>query len=235
MPDRCTRILCFLVALVAMQTVVSAQGTVPRSQYQAGIPVAPGVPVYQAPGAEERTMVTVDPDRKLQQGDQLSFSIEEDRDPAVPLMVGASGDVRIEPLCSVHVAGHTVADASRLIKQRLEADFYYTATVRLGLERVNPSMSLGFVYISGEINRVGAVPIPADRPLTLSQAIIQSGGFTTFGDGKKVKVTRTSKGGATETIVKDVNALLQSKPNAEPDLTLQDGDRILVPRVWIKT
>ena len=58
-------------------------------------------------------------------------------------------------------AGLSVDEASRTIKRRLEADYYYTATIHLALEKVNPNFSLGFVYLSGEINKVGSVPIYA--------------------------------------------------------------------------
>jgi protein involved in polysaccharide export with SLBB domain len=231
---------CFLslfsvAALAAIPSSAEAQAYVPHGQQIApasvAIPAAPASPGYGA--AEERPTLMVDPDRRLQQGDQLSFSIEEDHDPAMPLVVGATGDVRIEPLCAVHVAGLTVDGARDAIKRRLEADYYKHATIRLTLERANQNFALGFVYLSGEIAKVGGLPLFADHPMTLSQAVTNAGGLGTYGDGRKVRVTRTTKGGGSEVIVKDVKAILQSG-RRDLDMTLQDGDQIFVPRVWAK-
>ncbi len=179
--------------------------------------------------ADERLTLPLDPDRKLQQGDQLSLTIEEDHEPAMPLIISATGDVRIEPLCSVHVTGLTVSEATGAIKRRLEADFYHKATLRLSLERINPTLSLGNVYLSGEVNKVGSMPIYADRPLTLSQAVTNAGGVGRYGDGHKVKLTRAGKGGEPQSFVRDVKAILE-KGRRDLDMPLQDGDQIFVPR-----
>jgi polysaccharide export outer membrane protein len=227
-------LLFSVAALAVIPSQAEAQAYVPHGQVAPAVaaPAGPATPGYSGAG-EERPTLMVDPDRRLQQGDQLSFSIEEDHDPAASLVVGATGDVRIEPLCNVHVAGLTVDGAREAIKRRLEADYYKHATIRLTLERANQNFALGFVYLSGEITKVGGLPLFADHPMTLSQAVTNAGGIGTYGDGRKVRVTRTGKGGATEVIVRDVKAILQ-KGRRDLDLPLQDGDQIFVPRVWAK-
>ncbi len=227
MVQRFIQTLSLMSVLAVGAIQASGQSYIPHGQTAA--PSSAAAPAEAMAIPTERPNLMVDPDRKLQQGDQLSFSIEEDHDPAVPLVVSAGGDVRIEPLCAVHVAGLTVVDASGAIKRRLEADYYYKATIRLALERVNQNFSLGNVYLSGEIQRVGGLPIYADRPLTLSQAVTNAGGFGRFANGRKVKVTRAGKNGATETIVRDVKAILEGG-HKELDIPLQDGDQIFIPR-----
>ncbi len=217
-------------ALVGLAASAVGQAYVPHAQAAAQPQmVQPGMQAAGPMAQSEYPLLMVDPDHKLQQGDQLSFSIEEDREPAVPLVVGASGDVRIEPLCQVHVVGLTVPEATAAIRRKLEQDYYYTATVRLGLERVSAAATLGFVYLSGEINRVGSVPVSANRPLHLSEAVLEAGGIGRFGNAKKVRVTRTSKSGQIESFIKDVDSILKGK-NVDQDLLLQDGDKINVPR-----
>jgi protein involved in polysaccharide export with SLBB domain len=228
------RSFSFVAISMALQLSAGAQAYVQHRAEAAGggVPVMPAEPV-QGVGAERPAMM-VDPDHKLQQGDILSFSIEEDREPATPLQVSAAGEVRIEPLCSVKVAGMTVDEASRTIKRRLDTDFYYSATVRLALEQVNQKLSLGFVYLSGEIMKVGSVPVFADRPMKLSEAILNSSGFGQFANMRKVKITRRNKsGGPPEVFIKDVKAILQ-EGQTDKDMQLQDGDQIFVPRVGIK-
>ncbi len=175
-----------------------------------------------------------DPDRKLVVGDELSFEVVEDRDPAAqPKRVSASGDVDIYPVGGVRVAGLTMAQAAAAIKRQLEADFYYNATVRLYLVRVNREASMGMVYLSGEVQRVGAQSIFADRPLTVSQAILNASGFARFANERKVEVTRQSRGGAAQRFVVDVKEIIKDG-RVEKDMVLQDGDRINVPKVWGK-
>src|SRR5438094_46572 len=84
--------------------------------------------------------------------------------------------------------------------------------------------ALGRVYLSGYFNRVGAVPMYAEKPLTLSQAILEAGGFRQFADDRRVKVTRTDRRGETQTFVVDVKSVLKDG-KVDKDMLLQDGDR----------
>lgn len=245
MRDHLTRFLAAAVLLGAAQVNGVAQGLGPRafpSQQSSAraLPAQPAAPAYSqpnsgygAPGAPS-PMKLVDPNRKLQQGDQLSIRIEEDREPPTLLVVNQSGEVTVEPLpLKVRLAGLTVEQASSEIKRRLEADYYYNATVRLSLEQASVTASLGTVTLSGELNRVGSIPIYTERPMTLSQAILEAGGFLAYGDQRKVKVTRQRKDGTTETIEKDVKQIIE-RGRPDLDLQLQDGDRIHVPKVFFK-
>lgn len=175
-----------------------------------------------------------DPNRKLQPGDTLAFKIEQDKDPVVPLVVSPSGDVTVEPLSNaVHVQGMTTASAAAEIKHELDKDYYYNATVRLTLQSVNASANMGYVYLSGNVARVGAVPIFAEQPKTIGQVILESGGFGRWANDRKVQVTRLKASGAAENYILDMKkALKLGDPSA--DMPAQAGDRIFVPETGFK-
>lgn len=228
MPDRLIRYFSSAAISLALLSTVRAQGVVPRAE-----PVTPIASAGGGQTSQEKTSSVIDPDRKLQPGDQVSLVIVEDNEPAPTLKaVSAAGELDISPLGSVKVAGMTAAQASSAVRRFLEGDYYYKATVRLSVERVNVSASMGTIYLSGEVNAVGPQPIYAGRQLMLSQAILNAGGFRKFADSRKVKVTRGERANP-QTYVVDVKQVIE-RGRTDLDMELQDGDRIFVPEAFFK-
>ena len=185
-----------------------------------GVPSAYGYPTAGYAGSEP-----IDPDHKLNRGDRLSYRVVEDRDPTViPLYVTDDGYVNVPLINRVKAASKTTAELSNDIRAKLEQDYYYHATVVLGLDAVVARPSRGTVYLSGAVMGTGSVPLPLDTPLTVSQAIDEKGGFKDFAS-KKVRVLR--KGGPPKGYVVDVGAV--QKGNLDKDLVLQPGDQVIVP------
>jgi protein involved in polysaccharide export with SLBB domain len=175
-------------------------------------------------------MEVVDPDKKLAAGDQVTVEILEDREGGLPRVVTATGELDVPPLGRVKVAGKTTAEASRVIKKLLEDDYYHTATVRLAIDRVSPvAVKTGTVSISGEVKQVGEIPLISGETLTLSSAVLRAGGWGTYANQRKVQLARVVNG---QSVIKiyDVKEILK-KGDAKLDPVLQDGDRIMVPRL----
>jgi protein involved in polysaccharide export with SLBB domain len=188
----------------------------------------PAMPVYPGMGTGRGSMMA-DPNRRLQQGDELTIKIEEDREASIPLIVSHTGEIVVEPLeRPVKVAGLTTTQATSTIKSLLEKDYYYHATVRLTLERANYAATMGTVSLSGEVARIGMLPIYPEKPLKLSEAILQAGGLGKYAKGSQVKSMRAKPGGETETILVDYDAIVK-KAKLHLDVFLKDGDRIFVP------
>lgn len=225
MPSCLSCSLWLAVALCAAEVTAAAQA-VPRA-----VPV-PGRPgMYAQPGfpTGER-MEAVDPDKKLSPGDQVTYEIVEDKDGGIPRIVSATGELEVPPLGRVNVAGKTTREAEYDLKRRLEADYYYKATVRLSIDRVSPTIvKSGTIFLSGEVRTVGPLGMVAGVPLKLSEAILSAGGFGPWADDRKVQVTR--RNGAKQVV--DVKDII-SKGKIEKDITLQDGDRVHVPQAFFK-
>lgn len=180
---------------------------------------APAPGAYPVPSA-----APVDPNHKLGRGDRLSFRVVEDRDDKVwPLYVTDSGDVDVPLIGRVRAAGKSTEQLQADIKGQLEREYYYHATVIMGLDNVAPLASKGRVYVTGAVRAEGAVELPTDEPLTVSKAIARVGGFRDFGS-KVVKVQR--RGGPKGGISVDVGAV--NKGAIDKDIVLQPEDIIVV-------
>lgn len=178
------------------------------------------------------SVAPADRDKVLGAGDLVTFEILEDKEPPVTKKVTDTGDLDVPYISRVHVAGRTCAEVAAQITKLLEADYYYKATVKLAIEQFSPenkAVAIGKVFLSGDVKTPGAQPIPAGEKLTVSAAIVKAGGITQFGDMRKVKVTRKSKDGKSETFIIDVKAVLE-QGRLEQDMELRDGDYVLVPR-----
>jgi protein involved in polysaccharide export with SLBB domain len=179
-------------------------------------------------------MSVVDPDKKLSAGDQVTVEIVEDRTGGFPKVVTATGELDVPPLGKVRVAGKTAMDAAAGIKQLLERDYYYTATVRLSIDQVARGVvQQGAVQLSGEVRLVGAQMLIAGETLTVTGAILRAGGPTEWGNQRKVKVTRPKKDGTVEQFTVDFKKIIETG-DVSADPVLQDGDRLYIPRLGFR-
>jgi polysaccharide export outer membrane protein len=188
-------------------------------------------------------MATLDDKHKLALGDRLSFRIVEDQeDPREtvdtslnslnslkpPFFVTDSGDVEVPYIGRFPALGKTCKQLAVEIKVALEKKYYYQATVIIALDIV--TKSAGRVYLTGQLRAVGAVEMPGDEVLTISKAILRSGGFTEYADKRHVKLTRKSDptGAKTKTSIVNVYDILE-KGKTDSDVKLEAGDLIFVP------
>lgn len=173
-----------------------------------------------------------DPDKKFGVGDTVSFSIAEDRDtPPVLKRVTDTGEIDFPYIGRMSVIGKNAAQVSAEVKRKLESEYYYRATVNLGLEQAG-AVSLGRVYVSGEVRAPGPQELLPGEKATVSAAIIKAGQFTSYASTGKVQLTRRGKDGNPRKFIIDVGAVLK-KGLRDKDMELQDNDYIHVPRNFI--
>jgi polysaccharide export outer membrane protein len=180
-----------------------------------------------APGPEPATLQ--DQDKPLSFGDIVSFQIMEDKDLPVRQRVTDTGELDVPYIGRVNVAGKTCSEAAAIIKRQLESEYYYKATVRLGIDQVNRAANIGRVYVSGLVRLPGPQVYNKTERMTASAAIIKAGGFAEFADQKKVRVTRKDKEGSTQTFMVNMKAVLE-QGKVDADVELKENDYIFVPR-----
>ena len=231
MRDRLIHWINLAIAIVALPAGSGAQEAVRRAEA-----VNPRALIDASPGTAISTItqraVLIDPNKRLGVGDQVAIEIVEDREGPTSRLITATGDLEVPPLDRVHVAGKTTAEAASEIKRLLEADYYYRATVKLSIDRVNVAAALGKIQISGEVGVPGVLDFNLADPLTLNEAILKAGNFKDFADPKKVRVTRV-KGGSKREFIVDIKAV-QRDGAADKDIMLEDGDRVYVPKAFIR-
>jgi hypothetical protein len=196
---------------LALPIGVQAQENVRRAE-----PVNPGLSYETSPGGSNGTLmqrtVLVDPNKRLGVGDQVAIEIVEDREGPTSRLITATGDLEVPPLDRVHVAGKTTTEAAAEIKRLLELDYYYTATVKLSIDRVNVAAALGKIQISGEVAAPGVLEFNLADPLTLNEAILKAGNFKDF------RRSEESPGCSGKGWCKKRSSSSMSKPSSEMEL-----------------
>ena len=86
----------------------------------------------------------------------------------------------------------------------------------------------GQVYLLGEVEKKGAIPLPMGQETTLARLLLSVGGIGQFGKASEVKVLRTAPDGSKQTMIVDVAHILKTG-DFEKDVPLRDQDVIIVP------
>lgn len=168
----------------------------------------------------------LDDKRKLLPGDRVSFQILEDRTNAVSLLVAESSELDIPYIGRISVTGKTCKELANEVKMLLEQDYYYRATVIIGLDAL--AKVLGKVYVWGPVRAQGPIDIPANETFTAGKAILRAGGFGDFANKKEVKVVRKTPTGNVTLKVNMVEVL--EKGQTDQDIPLEPEDFVIVPQ-----
>ena len=171
--------------------------------------------------------VTTAPDsgKALGPGDTVVYAVAEDKAAPVKLRVSDTGFLAIPIIGNVPASGKSCPEVAALIKKKLDASFYYNATVALSIDTVAPPVAHPSkkVSVSGKVVTQGLVEYPYNDTLTVSQAISKAGGPNQFGDLRKVTLRRKNPGGGETKFNLNLDP---QKGNAADDMVLQDGDKI---------
>ena len=183
--------------------------------------------------ASTNSMEVLDDRRKICPGDRLSYRVVEERKAPAPLYVTDSGEVEVPLIGRISVANKTCRQLAFDIKPALEKDYFYKATVIIGLD-FSSMRSRGRVYITGEVKSGGPMEIPADETFTVTKALLRAGGFGDFANKRKVRLIRKKSENSTETetIYVDVEEIIE-KGRQDKDPVLNPDDMIVVPKKLI--
>jgi protein involved in polysaccharide export with SLBB domain len=174
--------------------------------------------------ATTNTMEVLDTRRKLITGDKLSYRVVQERTGPCSLTVTDSGELEVPLIGRVKASGYTCKQLAYNIKAILDKEYFYNATVIIGLD--SASSQAGFVYVMGQVRQQGEMPIPPQGEFTVSKAILKAGGFADFANRKKVKLIRKTSTSSETTFI-NVKEILEGTGQQDP--VLQGGDVIIVP------
>ena len=229
---RALRLLAMAASLLA---VSGAQAQMlPQLPDPTPPPVVPQSPTQNPPtragsAAVSATvsMEVLDDSRKLSRGDVVNLRVVEDRDPPVSLQINDAGALEVPYIGRVQAEGKTPRQLAFEIKSLLEREYYHSASVIVGLD-VEGQRSPGLIYVTGMVGAPGPLQIPPNEVFTVSKAILRAGGFGTFANQRKVKLTRTRSDGTTDTQIIDVKKIIE-KGRPDLDVEVLPNDLILVP------
>jgi polysaccharide biosynthesis/export protein len=139
------------------------------------------------------------PSGNLAPGDEISVSFSGAPELNTKQKIQPNGKVSLPTIGDVTAAGRTINSLQASLTSMYQPHLQ-DPTVVVALETAASG-----VYVSGEVLRPGKVPL--DRPMTVLEAVMESGGFTKFANPKQVIVIR-KEGGKQQRYVLNINDAL---------------------------
>ncbi|NQT22155.1 MAG: polysaccharide biosynthesis/export family protein [Candidatus Omnitrophica bacterium] len=177
---------------------------------------------------------------KVSPGDKLTIKVLEQESLCGSYTVFSNGTLGF-PLIpeDVNVKGLTHDEIAQKLKEELEKECFYKATVLVRTYKKEDAYTLrstrrtregkGIIYVYGMVGSPGVLNLPDDEALTVSKVIIRKGGFQDFANRGCVKIFRKNPAtGKVQTIKVNVANVIE-KGKLDQDVAVQDGDMIVVP------
>lgn len=185
----------------------------------------PDFPIQPVPQSFPATIEPRESAYTLGPGDRLRLDIFDVPEYSGEYQVLIDGTLNLPIIGSVSVRGLTLARATELVSQRY-AQFVRRPIVTLSLLAARPLK----VAIAGEVTRPGSytMPLADGRQFpTLTQAVQLAGGITQSANVRQVQLRRQGSGAPITVNLWD----LFQNGDLSQDLTLRDGDSIVIPTV----
>jgi polysaccharide biosynthesis/export protein len=151
--------------------------------------------------------------------DSIAVTVWKEPSISGTLPIRPDGMISLSLLGDLQAAGYTPMQLSTEISKRLEK-FIQDPNVTVTVLAVRPKE----VYMLGEIQHVGAVPITPD--MTPLQAIAAAGGLSPFAKAKRIYILREQQGKQVK-IPFDYKKAIRN--GDQQGLSLTPGDTIVVP------
>jgi polysaccharide export outer membrane protein len=135
--------------------------------------------------------------------------------------VTPTGNVYHPLLGALEVAGATIPQLSERLTRDL-SEYLINPKVSVELLEAN-SAKIG---VLGDVMRPGILVM--NKPMSVLEAIIASGGIADTGDKSGVIVLRQLRDGRAQTLKVNVKHILNGKAGAEENIALQAGDTVIV-------
>jgi protein involved in polysaccharide export with SLBB domain len=128
-------------------------------------------------------------DYKVSPQDTLVIAVVGEKDLTQDCRVNTSGTISFAWLSNVEVAGKTASEVEQHLRKLLDKDYLVDPTVLVQVKEYRARE----VTVMGQVNKPGAVAIPAEQPLTVVEAIARAGSIAKGGDPNKIYFSRRGK------------------------------------------
>jgi polysaccharide export outer membrane protein len=193
-----------------------------RLQNRGELPSAPSNAPASAPLPTLETQDRSFSAYRLGTGDTVSVVVQRFPDLNFQATIDQEGNITPPLLGKISLQGLTIAQAQEQVRQKVNR-LVIDPVVLLALTNARPVL----VTITGEITRPGVYPLQLPR---VSSALLTAGGAGSMADLRSLQIKRTLNDGSV--IEKTIDLVTPLKTGtALPDLRLQDGDVIVIPRL----
>lgn len=213
----------------------AAQAPAPPAPAPAPAPAAPAAPLdpaaQQALIAKEASAIAAamqqvsrsKTDYHISAADLIAVTVYQDLDMNRKVRVNANGTISMPLIGEVKVGGMTLIEAQAAIEGKL-AKFLVSPQVSLFIEEYGNKT----VFVMGEVQRPGSLPIPTESRMTVLEAISTAGGFTPIAAQDRTRVLRNVNGVSVSYTI-EIKAITQ-QGQKEKDMVLEPNDVIYVPQ-----
>ncbi len=159
-------------------------------------------------------------DYRLATGDKLRIEVYKDSQLSQSLQIRPDGKITLPLVGDVLAAGRTSVELRDAIGDALK-EYITSPVVTVIVVEATPQV----VYVTGEVNKPGTVPLANGR-MSVLQALAVAGGFTDFANKKDIRILRKGPSGM-QTLRFNYKDALDDENTREP-LQLQPGDTVVV-------
>lgn len=155
-----------------------------RSAFSLLIAVFLAIGLVVPAAAADADDITVD--YKVSPQDILVVSVVGEKDLTQDCRVSTSGTITYQWLSNVDVVGRTPSEIEKALRDLLNKDYLVEPTVLVSIKEYRARE----VTVMGQVNKPGAITIPAEQGLTIVEAIARAGSIAKGGDPNKIYFTR---------------------------------------------
>jgi polysaccharide biosynthesis/export protein len=211
-----------LVAAASGQTAATPKRPAPPSPVSTAATDPKPAPATRTPAPAGVGMSgTSSPnDYRLATGDKLRIEVYKDSQLSQSLQIRPDGKITLPLVGDVLAAGRTSVELRDAIGDALK-EYITSPVVTVIVVEATPQV----VYVTGEVNKPGTVPLANGR-MSVLQALAVAGGFTDFANKKDIRILRKGPSGM-QTLRFNYKDALDGENTREP-LQLQPGDTVVV-------
>lgn len=137
-------------------------------------------------GSAFRTFAQVLSDYKIAPNDIIVIDVLGEKDLSKEFRVSATGTINYYFLGEVPVAGKTTSEVRDALTEQLNRDYLVEPQVTVDVKEYR----VREVFVNGQVNKPGAIPLTGEQELNILGALSRAGGFTPRASENKIKFTR---------------------------------------------
>ncbi len=160
---------------------------------------------------------------KIQPGDLIEITVFKENDMLRSARISGNGTITFPLAGNLKLADLSVPEAEALLAEKL-SEFLIKPQVTVLIKEYSNKQ----IYVLGEVKKPGAIQIPAERRLTVLEAIILSGGFTDLAAQDRTKVLRGT-GNSSQNIPVEISRITK-QGDKSADIFLEPNDTVYVPQ-----
>ncbi len=176
-----------------------------------------------ADNRSESKPATIAVDYILQPLDLLRIVVFQEPDLERQVRIGQEYNINLPLIGSIDLKGKSVRQAEELIRARYDAEYLKNPQITITVLEYTPRT----VQVVGAVNQPGAIAFTPEQQMTIMEAIARAGGQARVADVRRVRLTRQSADGKTETFTINLDDIMKGTSNEK--WPLLKGDVIFVP------